>query len=162
MKQNTAQQISANRKLQSELREQISDLRARVRDRAKVVALVEAALAAWSESAQRRMDLEILKAASGRPITPFVLPDRLNGIDLGAMLVGVVGAGVLRDSFMARIDAKMPGMSEGERDQRAADLTAQLDALERDEERLICASEAAGAPIQRRPDARPEIVLGVE
>lgn len=52
------------------------------------------------------------------------------------------------------------GITSLEREQRLRDLGAELDRLEREEERLLDAMEVDGYIVRRRPDARPEIVLG--
>ena len=52
-----------------------------------------------------------------------------------------------------------PGPALKDRPARLQHLRDELDRLERGEERLIREAEAAGEPLERRGDARPEIVL---
>lgn len=53
------------------------------------------------------------------------------------------------------------GVSAEDREQRLATLRAEIDAAEREEERLLSDLEDAGLTVRRRQDARPEIVLGL-
>lgn len=52
-----------------------------------------------------------------------------------------------------------PGPALKDRPARLQHLRDELDRLERGEERLIREAEAAGEPLERRGDARPELVL---
>jgi hypothetical protein len=80
-------------------------------------------------------------------------------LPLAPLLASLLGAEGLA-AALSRFVGEMPeGLSAKKRAERTGQIRAELDRLERMEERLIVASETAGTPIQRRGNARPEIVL---
>jgi outer membrane murein-binding lipoprotein Lpp len=78
---------------------------------------------------------------------------------LGPAAVLLLGAEVVAERLLAGIDEVPEGVDTDERLTRIAEIGAELDRLEAEEEALICAAEAEGIEVLRRPDARPEIVL---
>lgn len=74
------------------------------------------------------------------------------------------------EAFLARLLAEIDSVNDDPQDQipladrpaMLADLAAKLEAAERAEEAIITAAAEAGTVITRRPDARCEVVLGVE
>lgn len=76
-------------------------------------------------------------------------------------LVALLGAPVVASRMLAQSGGVEFGLPPAERAKLLAKLDATLLALEIEEERLIEASEAAGAPIARRGDADPRAVLCV-
>jgi len=108
-----------------------------------------------------RAGLALRRIAGGQsPVT--VLREVFNGPDaLAVTLVGVLGAAPVADALLRQIGTVPKGLDAAARTARLAEIGAELDRLEIAEERLVEASEAAGAPIQRRDDCRPEVVLGV-
>ena len=99
------------------------------------------------------------------------LPELLRpGTDVGHalntrfLLALIVGAN--RDGARAALTAtlrksydRVGALSSEDRNRRLEEIDAELDRLERDEERIIRASEADGAGILRREDADPAVVL---
>lgn len=80
--------------------------------------------------------------------------------NVAPLLAALLGADRLCEALCNGLDDIVPaGMPAADRAERLAEISAELDKLERDEERLIVASEETAAPIARRADARPEIVL---
>ncbi len=72
---------------------------------------------------------------------------------------------VIRDTLLKHYDDQTagatPGLPMAERRQRLTELNGEIFGLERQEEELIEDLEAAGADIQRRPDADPRAALGL-
>ena len=67
-------------------------------------------------------------------------------------------------TFLAAIEREidaLPEMRDAIRDARTAELAANLDVLERQEESLVVAAEGQGLSVARREDASPAAVLGV-
>lgn len=79
-------------------------------------------------------------------------------LDMGALLVSLIGRDAIRAALLARVDCVPEGLAVAERRVRRNEIDAELDAVER-EERLI---DTVDPHIARRPDARPEIVLSLE
>lgn len=72
-----------------------------------------------------------------------------------------------RQQIEARFEAAMRAALEGQetigsesRSSQLAEIDARLRALEIEEERIVCALEAEGVDVLRRPDADPAVVLG--
>lgn len=86
---------------------------------------------------------EVLDMLTGPQVLALVLPGAL--VASLTELAGKIGGGV----------------STEDREQRLAQLRAEMDAAEREEERLLSDLEDAGLTVRRRQDARPEIVLGL-
>lgn len=82
-------------------------------------------------------------------------------IDLAPVLASLMGADAMAAALQRHVRLMADGPNAADRAARLAEISAELDRLERDEETQIEASEATGAPIARRADARAEIVLGV-
>lgn len=82
-------------------------------------------------------------------------------IPVGPLLVHMLGAGAVRNALLAELDAVPDLPPAAERAARINEIDAELDRLETAEEALIVESETTAHPIDRRADARPEIVLAV-
>lgn len=80
--------------------------------------------------------------------------------DLAPVLCALFGTEI-RERLSAAIQAqtRAAGPSLAERPATLAALRAELERLEREEERIIRDSESAGEPLARRPDASPAVVL---
>jgi hypothetical protein len=108
--------------------------------------------------------------ASSRDGDPARLAERLVLGIRGGSLVGDGGASLfvwlLQDQIKAKLEAMIPdlphAMTADQRDQRLDQLRAEKLRVERIEEALISAAEAEGRTIDRRPDASPLAVLGIE
>lgn len=85
-----------------------------------------------------------------------------NRVDLAPTLAALIGPDGLADALCKHIADTPDGMAAEDREARIVEIGRALDDLETQEERLIEASESAGRPVDRRGDARPEIVLGGE
>lgn len=156
------------------LRERISALQAerqtlvfQARTRAEVRAEIEATVAHWQTIGAASLTRELQRAALGA--APDLLTAHGTGpaaggvahvrLDLGPLLTAVLGPAAVRKALLATLDAVPEGMPAEARAARLAAIDADLEKLERDEERLVEMSQLDGDPIARRPDARPEIIL---
>lgn len=89
----------------------------------------------------------------------------------GKLLIGDGGAGFLLWALRDHVEAALlemvpddiPGaMADEQREQRLTKLRAELLRLERIEESLLERAEAEGRAVERRPDADPRAILGVD
>lgn len=80
-------------------------------------------------------------------------------VDVAPLLAALLGHKAFAAALVKFADQTADGPTAAERAARVAEISNELDRLETDEEALIVGSEAAGSPIPRRGDARPEIVL---
>lgn len=81
---------------------------------------------------------------------------------LAPLLVVMVGHKAFADSLLAEVAETVPdGPDASARKARLAAIGVELDRLEIEEESIVEASEGTAVPIERRPDARPEIVIGL-
>ena len=162
-------------------REEIEALRARIaalqaerrtialqaRARAEVRAEIERTVAHWSLLGAATLTREVQRAALGAApelLTAHGAGPAAGGVanmrlDLGPLLVSVLGAAAVRKALLATLDAVPEGLDAEARAARLAEIDADLDRLEAEEEKLVEMSELDGDPIARRPDARPEIIL---
>jgi hypothetical protein len=159
------------------LEEQLRDLRARIgllkseqqivwqqaRSRNEVCSEVRKKVAGWYANFERRSRLHLRQLAAGHMSVPLLRGDvYYDEVNLAEVLAGVVGPERIEAALLRHIDAEVPpGLDSAARSQRLFEIAAELDALEAEEEALIEASERTGAPLERRPDARPDVVLGV-
>jgi len=152
------------------LRRQIADLS---RERAEIEA-------APPPPEERRAALEACIAAIGARWRPTVdplsghigelaAPDLVAGISTESALEGLLArllGPALVDLLVEEIDrapeGRAPGLPSAARPAKLAELEARIFALECEEERLIEEAEAAGITIERRADADPCAVLGLE
>jgi hypothetical protein len=122
---------------------------------------VEALAAQWTE----RCDLALRRMSTGwspRTALELLLDPAGDRSPDAVALAGLVGAGALSAALNERLPiAVLGGPSAAERAARLAAIAAELDEVEAREEQLITASEEAGTPIARRPDARCEIILAL-
>lgn len=79
-------------------------------------------------------------------------------------IIAVIGPDLIEAAAGREIDRRLadrePGLPMAERPKRRAELEDELTKIESDEETAIEKLEAAGYLVHRRPDARPEIILG--
>lgn len=68
--------------------------------------------------------------------------------------------GRLRKALLKAVEGRFGELTKEAREARLMELSTKLRALEVEEERLIRQLEAEGVVVDRRADARPEIVLG--
>ena len=81
--------------------------------------------------------------------------------DLTGLLAAVFGPDALAAALDRHVVALSDGPTEADRAQQLAAIAEDLAAAEEIEEALVQEAEAAGVPVARRGDARPEIVLRV-
>ena len=135
--------------------------------RERLLAWVDREAAAFDERA--RFELTSARVLYNGHQTEVTALDLTVRPGIGDDLARVSGAGILcwlmRDTLVAKIDAIVAetdyefGLPLSERPARRRKLQEQLDRIEAEEEFLIRALETAGREIDRRPDARPELVL---
>jgi hypothetical protein len=152
------------------LKSEAHEIERQPRSRAEVREKVHAQIDAWREQGRleaRRALSEIAYGITGIARLNARVHDEYVGIrtplgqaDLGPALVGLLGAEVVGAFLLADLETIPEGLDRGERAARLAEIAAELDKLERDEEAIVCALEAEGEAVMRRADARPEIVLG--
>jgi hypothetical protein len=157
------------------LRQQISALQAervelssQTRSRDEVAAIVDTMIAGWSAAGLQAIGRDLMRAANGEPVEALTLRSAAPvaaapgvaqiSLNLGPMLVAMLGAGAVKAAFAGVLCTLPEGTDRAKRLDRLGGIALELDALETEEELLIVA--AAGA-IDRRPDARPEIILAV-
>lgn len=119
------------------------------RNRAQVIQSIDELVAHWAAEGADLVARELQRAAEGGPPDPLRLKT-----DMGPMFAMLLGADAVRAALLAGIEAVPVGFDEQDRADRLVTLGVELDRLEKDEEALC---ESGG--IDRRPDARPEIVL---
>lgn len=127
--------------------------------RAEVVHAIDQTIAAWSIEAETRLGVETKRAHVGHSFSPFRINASPGLVDLGPVLVAAIGAEAMRARLMKNADALPIGMPKADREARIAEIDAELLAIGREEEQLIMQSEDEDAPIARRWDADPAIVL---
>lgn len=81
--------------------------------------------------------------------------------DVFALICAALGRKALRGLYLPALDALPAGLDAKPKVVRLVEIASELDRLEAQEERLICEAAEQGVEIQRRADARPEIVLAV-
>ena len=118
--------------------------------RSEVAPRIDSLLAHYQQRGRDHMAREVQRAAAGMALDPFAITLHSGErIDLGPMLCSLVGHATMRRAL-----ALTELHEVGNRAARLAEIAQALDVVERDEERL-CTEFG----IDRRPDARPEIVL---
>lgn len=120
-----------------------------------------------AERGREALERAVAIAAADQPINPFRLTG--NGaatgravqvhIDAGPLLVALLGSAAIKKALHAASAGAPVGLAPSARAAQLAELQGELDSAEREEERIICSLEAQGHLVQRRPDARPEIIL---
>ncbi len=161
---NAVEQVDALREKIVARQAERKALQAQARSRAEVVALVDEKVAEWGATGAKVATLALSCAAAGSTYSPLKVEGRAFDlgratVDLGALMVALLGAQAVRAALLRGIDDVPVGLDRKAKAARLAAIERELDTLEAEEEALIEQSEAEGEPIQRRPNARPEIVL---
>jgi hypothetical protein len=102
----------------------------------------------------------LLASLQTQPANPFRVAGLGNGVDIGPLLVGLLGATV-KEALRALLMELPEGLPPMEKAERLLTLHNEQLALEKREEALVRELEAAGQPVQRRADASPAVVLGL-
>jgi hypothetical protein len=82
--------------------------------------------------------------------------------DMAPMFARLLGPRALADALWCDLADTPDGPTAAERAKGIAALEAEIFALELEDEALVLASEAAGAPMARRGDADPRAVIGID
>jgi len=128
-------------------------------NRAERVAGIEAHCRAAAAAGDQRIAHHI---ATDNPGEVFVLRCMPDGtVNAAGLFAALTGPDKLAAELCRHIPEGPGGLPAAERAERLAAIAAELFGAEVAEERLIEASEAAGVPIARRPDADPRAVLGM-
>lgn len=155
-----------------QLRQQIAALQSerdavlnQKRSRADAAKLFGGLVDSWLAAGERQVETEIRRAALGA--APDLLMARVNApvingtahiaIDLAPLLTAIVGRVAIEKVIADALSKITAGLPAPKRAAKLTELAKQLDALEVQEERL-CAEHG----FDRRPDARPEIILSHE
>ncbi len=132
------------------------------RPRAESRADIDAQCRAWQEAGRSLYGYPVAMAAHGLSIRDALnVRPKGDDVDLGPVLAFVLGADVLAAALTPSLERFDEGPPAAHRAAKLAEIDRQMLELERAEEALIEASEAAGLPIARRGDADPRAVLGV-
>lgn len=92
----------------------------------------------------------------------LIMRPRADGaVDLGPVLVAVLGPDVLAAALSRYVDELPPASAHAERATRLAEIAAELDRLEEAEEIEVCRLEQQGMQVDRRADADPRVVLAI-
>lgn len=144
-------------------------LQAQQRNRAAVGATVAALVDRWHAAGVDALGREIQRAAAGGPpdlmsVHGAVIIPKAPGVsplslDLGPLLTALLGPKAITRALAGLLDQVPEGLDATARADRLTTIERELDRLEAEEERAIEMSELDGDPIERRPDARPEIIL---
>jgi hypothetical protein len=165
--------MTKTRPLQA-LRERISALQAereailrQRRSRAEVAAAADGYLAQLDVKGKEALARGLQSLAIGSASSPLILSgvagaDGVVRVDVGPLMVALLGVDRVRQAYFADLDTVPAGLSRADRNARIAEIATTLDELETEEECIVEESELGDQPIPRRPDARPEIVLGMK
>lgn len=138
--------IDSLRKRIAALQAERDTLLTQTRSRAEVAILLESLVAQSFAAGNATVARELQKASMGAPFTPLV-----NSVPV---LVALMGHDAVKSALRGPLEAIPLGMPTAERLSRLEVIESELFDLETREE-SICDSEG----IERRPNARPEIIL---
>lgn len=159
-----------------ELRQRIAELQAeraaihrQRRSRDEVKSAVDAWLSSAEQQGRESLHLALERAMVGQSFTPCHVHGNAAvfdshcaaplSLDLGPLLVMILGKAAVKKSVSLFIDGLPEGLDPATRARRLAEIERDLYQLETEEEGRVVELENAGEPILRRPDARPEIIL---
>lgn len=150
--------IEAARVAVYRLRDQRAHVEAAALPQADALAALDAGLDAMAEQARRSLSVTSLTRPAGRP--SLTLPNAAS--DLLPLIVAVCRTEmrkIVAEKIAAAYRPGSPSLTREQRDQRLAEIDAQLLAAEMHEERLIRQAEAVGLTLDRRADADARAVL---
>lgn len=125
---------------------------------ADVSASLTARLRADAEASDRAARSRLLAGEHEMLMVARPKPD--GTIDLGPVLLRLFGADAIAAALLRHVADQTATPTAAERAARRAEIERELMSCELEEERQIEASEAAGTPVARRPDADVRAVLG--
>ena len=143
------------------LRDELATLEEQARDRDGVREFARTvADRLHAEFNTRAARMQRVAAAGGRPSDGVAV--FTSGGAEWLLAVGAIGPEALAGALLVGIeDNVLEIMPPAARTSRRAEVLAELDRSELEEEQLIEQSEADGAPVERRAEARPEIILAL-
>lgn len=158
--------IDTLRKKIAALQAERDTLNAQKRSRSEVAAMLDSMVTQWATAGQSTLSRELQRATMGGASEPLTLrgvapiasaPGAVQiNLNVGPLLVVLLGQDAVKAALIASLGTLPEGMPSVQRLERLSAISAELDRLETEEEALV---EAHG--IERRTDARPEIVLAV-
>jgi hypothetical protein len=152
--------INALRARIADLNEECQRLEQTTCSLAEAVALVQARARELAAKGARTLAHAVRYVAQGYPIE--FRDFSLKGGELAGVLAAIAGADRFAEVLLTHV--KLPAEDVPDADARArrrAEVRAELDTLEAEEERLVLASLGTSHPIARRADVRPEVILGL-
>ena len=135
------------------LQDERDELTAQTRSRAEIGALLDGHLLKWSTDGAGAIMREFRHAAAGHAFEPLVVRGPV--VHLGPLFTAMLGAESVKAALMATLEQIPAGLANAERLARIREICTSLDDLELSEEKMVME-----AGVERRPDVRPEIVLG--
>ena len=105
-----------------------------------------------------------INIANGRAVDPAMLTTAAAGEEdkLTCLLAWLHGDTLKEKLLSASLPFASDGMSLAARAERVREMEGEVHQLEIEEEAAVCALEARGLDVYRRPDADPAIVLGID
>lgn len=135
-------------------------LQANTRDQGEARAEIAAYVAQAAEPIAARLRYAVTAAGIGTDL--LIARPRADGaVDLGPVLVALLGPDALAAALGRYVDELPPATDRAERTARLAEIAGRLGELENAEEVEVCRLEMQGLTVDRRADARPEIVLAI-
>lgn len=161
-------QIESLRRQIAALQAERLDLSSQTRSRTEVAALVDRMVSNWATTGLQGVARDLMRVANGEAAEPLTLRGAAPvaaapgvaqfNLNLGPLLCTLMGAEAVKAALQGALATLPEGTDRAARLERLEAIAAELDRLETEEEAMV---EAAGGAIERRPDARPEIILGV-
>lgn len=161
--------IETLRKRIAALQAERAELESQTRSRAEVVTTLEGLIAQWSAMGAATIARELERLALGQPAEPLTMRKAVPvgaapgvapvSVNFGPLMVALLGADAVKSALMGFVQAIPEGVPTAQRLARLAEIGEELDRLESEEESMVVAS---GGTIERRANARPEIILGCE
>ena len=123
------------------------------------------ALEAWITSEAAKLEPDAGAFIHGRPRATLTHQDFGSGRATFTPALCLLGPDRIRDAFAAEIENELADtepLAAQDQAARLAELDAEILDLERNEESLVVALHEAGEPVERRADADPRAVLGLD
>ena len=150
--------LQALRKRIAEVKSDMRDVQSLPRSHAETESSIRQHLQQRHDAGARQLRHQLAVFATGDVHTGFL---RLAGGDLADVLLPLLGVDGAMQALAPHLEQLPEGISDAERKAQMAELAnAQFDA-EVAEELAVCALEARGEDVSRRPDADPRAVLMV-
>ena len=145
--------LESLRKRIASLQAERNELTAQRRSRSEIGDQLDATVNQWATTGTAAILREFQHAAAGHPSEPLTLRGPV--VHLGPLLTAMMGAESVKGVLLATLQQIPEGMPTADRLARISEIDASLDELETTEEQMVVELGVA-----RRPNCRPEIVLG--